>query len=287
VYYPNSHHDVCQQVALTLLDPKAFGLAYVPEMQIFYATNRAFSTSDPSKQFAGYAKTYNVVIDLVLTETAGMADIVLPDLSYLESWHFAPTRWTPNSKHTAIRQPLTNAYNIPMDAWAVMWDLAKRLGFQAKYVENMNKEWKNKKVMFDPAKDYTAKEAVAVLWEDATEKPLEYAIEHGFKGKHVDTQHRYLDGVEKQFKGPGKPKMKLYADQLVGSYEKVVKTVKDNKIKNLDIKQYKVAMSPLPLKEHAFPTPHREAKGYPIYLMTYKRMYTQTIAIFGFLPPII
>ncbi len=153
VYFPNAHHNVCQQVAHTLLDPKAFGLAYVPEMQIFYATNRAFSTSDALKQFEGYAKTYNVVIDLVLTETAGMADIVLPDLSYLESWHFAPTRWTPNSKHTAIRQPLTNAYNIPMDAWAVMWDLAKRVGFTEKYVEGMNKEWKTDKVKFDPAKD--------------------------------------------------------------------------------------------------------------------------------------
>ena len=67
--------------------------------------------------------------------------------------------------------------------------------------------------------------------------------------------------------------MKLYADQLLGSYEQVAKTVKEKKIKNIDLKQYKVALSPLPLKEHAFPTPHREAKGYPIYLITYKRMY--------------
>jgi anaerobic selenocysteine-containing dehydrogenase len=273
LYFPHATHNVCQQVALTLLDPKAYGLPYVPEMQIFYATNRVFSTADPAKQFEGYAKTYNVVIDLVLTETAGMADIVLPDLSYLESWHFAPTRWTPNSKHTAIRQPLVNAYNIPMDAWAVLWDLAKRIGFQKEYVEGMNKQWKTDKVKFDPAKEYTAKEAVAVLWEDKTGKPLDYAIEHGFKGKHVDTQHRYLDGVEKQFKGPGKPKMNLYADQLLGSYEKIAKTVKEKKVKNLDLKYYKVAMSPLPLKEHAAPTPHKEAKGYPIFLMTYKRMY--------------
>lgn len=273
VYFPHSHHNVCQQVAHTLLDPKAYGLPYEPEMQIFYATNRAFSTADALKQFDGYAKTFNVVIDLVLTETASMADIVLPDLSYLESWHFAPTRWTPNSKHTAIRQPLVNAYNIPHDAWSTMWELAKRVGFQKEYVEGMNKEWKTDKVKFDPAKDYTAKEAVAVLWEDKTGKPLDYAIEHGFKGKHVDTEHRYLEGVEKQFKGPGKPKMKLYADQLVGSYNKIAKTVKEQKIKNLDLAYYKVALSPIPLKEHAVPTPHKKAEDYPIYLMTYKRMY--------------
>jgi anaerobic selenocysteine-containing dehydrogenase len=128
-------------------------------------------------------------------------------------------------------------------------------------------------VTFDPTKEYTPKEAVAVLWEDATGTPLDYAIEHGFKGKHVDTEHRYLEGVEKQFKGPGKPKMKLYADQLVGSYNTIAKTVKEHQIKNLDLAYYKTALSPLPLKEHAIPTPHKNAEDYPIYLMTYKRMY--------------
>ncbi|MCM8804445.1 MAG: molybdopterin oxidoreductase, partial [Candidatus Omnitrophica bacterium] len=40
-----------------------------------------------------------------------------------------------------------------------------------------------------------------------------------------------------------------------------------------------IVYSPLPLKEHAFPTPHRKRdyKEYPFYLITYKRMYrTQT-----------
>ncbi len=273
VYFPHATHNVCQQVAHTLLDPKAYGLPYTPEMQIIYATNRVFSTSDAKKQLEGFATLYNVVIDLVLTETASLADIVLPDLSYLESWHYAPTRWTPNSSHKAIRQPLVNAYDIPYDAWATMWELAKRVGFQKEYVEGMNKQWKNKTIMFDPAKEYTAKEAVAVLWEDATGTPLDYAVEHGFKGKHVDTEHRYLEGIEKQFKGAGKPKMKLYADQLVASYKKVAETVEANTITNLDLPYYKVAMSPIPLAAHAVPTPHKNAEEYPVYLLTYKQMY--------------
>ena len=273
VYFPHATHNVCQQVAYTLLDPGAYGLPYEPEMQMFYGTNRAFSTADALKQFEGYAKTYNVVIDLVLTETASMADIALPDLSYLECWHFAPTRWTPDSKHSAIRQPLVNAYDIPFDAWALLWDLSKRLGFQQEYVEQMNEKWKTETVRFDPAKEYTAKEAVAVLWEDATGLPLEYAIEHGFKGKHVDTEHRYLSGVEKQFKGPGKPKMKFYADQLVASYKQVVETVQEHGIGNLDLAYYEMAMSPLPLPAHGSPTGHKDADDYPVYLMTYKRMY--------------
>ncbi len=273
VYFPNGHHDVCQQVQYTVLDPKAYGLGYQPEMQIFFATNRPMSTSEPMKQLEGMKKTYNVVIDIVNTETAQFADLVLPDLTYLEAWHFSPTRWTPNRKHTAIRQPMTNVYNIPHDACSVLWELAKRLGLRDAYVENLNKQWGNKDKLFEKGRDYTPREFVEVLWEDKAHKPFQYALDNAFTGKKVDTKARYLSGLEAKCKGAGKPRMKLYADQLVETYAKVKKTVQDNKITNIDLAQYKVAYSPIPLKDHAFPTPHRDAKDFPLYLITHKRMY--------------
>jgi len=273
VYFPHGHHDVCQQVQYTVNDPKAYGLGYTPEMQIFFATNRPFSTSDALKQLDGMKKTYNVVIDIVNTETCQFADLVLPDLTYLEAWHFSPTRWTPNRKHTAIRQPLTNAYNIPHDATSVLWELAKRLGLRDAYVENLNKQWGNKTKMFEKGRDYTPQEMVQLLWEDKAGKPFQYALDNGFTGKKVDTKDRYLNGLEAKCKGAGKPRIKLYADQLVEGYAKVEKTVKANNITNIDLANYKVAYSPLPLKEHAFPTPHREAKDFPLFLITHKRMY--------------
>jgi anaerobic selenocysteine-containing dehydrogenase len=49
--------------------------------------------------------------------------------------------------------------------------------------------------------------------------------------------------------------------------------VKANNITNIDLAQFKIAYSPIPTKDHAFPTPHREAKDYPLYLITHKRMY--------------
>ncbi|RMG39016.1 MAG: twin-arginine translocation signal domain-containing protein [Gammaproteobacteria bacterium] len=273
VYFPHATHNVCQQVAHTLLDPEAYGLPYKPEMQIFFATNRAFSTSDALKQFEGYAKTYNVVIDIVLTETASMADIVFPDLTYLEAWQFSPTRWTPVSGHTAIRQPMTNVYNIPLDAWGIIWELAKRVGIRDEYAKAINAKFKLKKHTFKTGRDYTSRDAVQILWEEKTGKPFSYALEHAFVGKRLSTEERYLHGVEKVYKGPGKPKMKLYADQLVDSFAKVKATVEKHGIRNLDLDHYRIALSPLPRKEHAFPTPHREARDYPFYLMTYKRMY--------------
>lgn len=273
VYYPHGHHDVCQQVQYTVNDPKAYGLGYAPEVQIFFATNRPMSTSDALKQLDGMKKTWNVVIDIVNTETCQFADLVLPDLTYLEAWHFSPTRWTPNRRHTAIRQPLANVYNIPHDATSVLWELAKRLGLRDVYAENLNRQWGLKEHVFEKGRDYTPREMVEVIWEDKAHKPFQYAMDHGFIGKQVGIKDRYLSGLEAKLKGSGKPRMKLYADQLVESYAKVKKTVEENKITNINLDQYKLAYSPLPLKEHAFPTPHREAKDFPLYLITHKRMY--------------
>ena len=273
VYFPHGHHDVCQQVQYTVRDPKAYGLPYEPVMQIFFATNRPFSTSDATKQLEGLKKTYNVVIDIVNSETCQFADLVLPDLTYLESWHFSPTRWTPSRKHVAIRQPVANVYNIPYDAQTILWELAKRLGLRDAYVDNLNKQWGLKDKLFEQGRDYTSQEMVSVLWEDKAHKPFEYALEHGFSGKQLDVKARYLSGLEAKCKGAGKPRMKLYADQLVESYQKVEKTVKEHGIKNIDLAAYRIAYSPIPIKEHAFPTPHREAADYPLYLITHKRMY--------------
>lgn len=273
VYFPHGHHDVCQQVQYTVLDPKAYGLGYTPEMQIFFATNRPMSTSDPMKQLEGMKKTYNVVIDIVNTETCQFADLVLPDLTYLEAWHFAPTRWTPNRKHTAIRQPMANVYNLPHDAMSTLWELAKRLGLRDAYVDNLNKNWGLKEHKFEKGRDYTPREMVEVLWTEKAHKPFQYALDNGFTGKKVDTRARYFSELEAKMKGVGKPRMKLYVDQLVEGFAKVEKTVKANNIANIDLAQFKTAYSPVPLTEHAFPTPHREAKDYPLHLITHKRMY--------------
>ena len=72
---------------------------------------------------------------------------------------------------------------------------------------------------------------------------------------------------------PARPKIKLYADQLIDTYYKVEGIAKKNNLTNIDLPKYKIAYSPLPNKDHAFPTPHREATDYPFYVITHKRMY--------------
>jgi molybdopterin-containing oxidoreductase family molybdopterin binding subunit len=273
VFFPYANHHIAQTPCLTVQDPKAFALPYTPEMQVFYGTNRPVSIPDSWKQFEGLRKTFNVVIDVVMSESAWYADIVLPDKAYLEAWHFAPTRGTPDASHIAIRQPMVNPFNLEHDAYTIMWELMKRLNLRDKYIEEINKAWGLKDVTFQAGRDYNTREGVEVIWADKTKKDFLVAIEQGFVGSKKNTKAKYLSGVEAKFKGPGQAKMKFYADQLIDSYYKVEEIAKKNNLANIELAKYKIAYSPLPTKEHAFPTPHREAGNYPLYVITHKRMY--------------
>jgi molybdopterin-containing oxidoreductase family molybdopterin binding subunit len=273
VFFPYSNHDIAQQPNITAIDPKPWGLQYAPAVQIFYATNRPVSVTNAWQQFEGLAKTFNVVIDVLMTETAWYADIVLPDKTYLESWHFAPTRSTPDASHSAIRRPMTNPYNLEHDAFSILWELAKRLGVRDSYAAACNKRWGLKEVTFKTGRDYTAREAVEIIWTDKTKKDFKVALEQGFVGKKNDAKAKYLSGIEARLKGPGKPKMKLYADQLIGTYEKIAGIAQKEGLTRIDPAAYKVALAPLPTTDHALPAPHREAKEFPLYVITHKRMY--------------
>lgn len=272
IYYPYSFLGVAQQMQNSMHDPEAYGLNYKPEMQFFYATNRSFSCAEPQKQFETLSKTFNVVIELFMSETAWYGDIVLPDITYLESWHLSQTRWTVGATHHAIRQPVTNAYNLPHDGFSIIWELAKRTGIRDRYIEQLNEKWGLKENKLETGRDYTAREVVEILWHSKTKKDFGYALEHAFLGNHENTKERYLSGVESKFKGTDKPKMKFYADQLVTSMVKVQKTVTQHKIKNIDLANHKLAMSPLPVREHAKPSGHR-VDNMPFYLITYKVSY--------------
>ncbi|MBI4984769.1 MAG: molybdopterin-dependent oxidoreductase [Rhodocyclales bacterium] len=274
VFHPNSHHNIGQQTHITLLDPQSWGLPYVPEMQIFYGTNRAFSTSNAWQQFAGLAKTFNVVIDIQMTETAWYSDVVLPDKTYLEVWHNCPAKTHPDMGGiVAIRQPMTDPFKLEHDAFSIFFELAKRVDIRDKYMEASNKRWGLKEIKFKPGRDYTPREAAEVIWADKAKKDFAYAMAHGFVAKQKNVHDKYQHGVDPVFKGAGKPKMKLYGDQLVATYEKVEKIAKANNLQRIDLAKYRIAYAPLPTKDHAFPTPHREAKDFPFYLITHKLMH--------------
>lgn len=176
-----------------------------------------------------------------------------------------------------------NTYNIPYQNLEIMFELAKRADFYDEFLEKINSKFKFKNPKFEKGKNYDAKSAFDVLWRNKTGQPIEQGMRDGFYGKFVDVEERYLEGAEAKFKGAGKPKMHLYCEELVHTKEKVLSLIKQHEnIKNVlaewyedsDVeKRVETNLSPIPKKEHAYPTPHRKASGYPLYLITFKRIY--------------
>ncbi len=283
VFLPHATHDVAQQALLTILEPQKYGIDYEPEMQIFFATNRPFSASLGEKQFEGLAKTFNVVIDITMSETAWYADVVFPDRTYLEAYGYYGGRWVPHARHNTLHYPIVNVYNIPYQNLEIMFELAKRAGFYDEFLEKINEKFKFKDPKFEKGRNYDARAAIDILWRNKTGQPIEQGIRDGFYGKFVGVEERYLKGAEAKFRGPGKPKMHLYCEELIYTKEKVIELANQNEnIKNVFREWYEdddveriveVNLSPIPRKEHAYPTPHKKAEDYPFYLITFKRIY--------------
>ncbi|RMF15320.1 MAG: molybdopterin oxidoreductase, partial [Gammaproteobacteria bacterium] len=192
-----------------------------------------------------------------------------------------------DTDHKAIRQPVVKerVYGVKYSAQEFFLEMAKRVGFYEDYIKNINKNFKLKKYALDPKNpNITPRDYVRAVWQETTGKPWDYALEHAFVGKHKKPADMYHHGIEKHYKGPGKPKINLYADQLLGTFDKVAETKRKHNIAAIDLDKYKVALSPIPRKEHGFPTPHREAKDYPLYLTTYKRMYRNQAGNMAFNP---
>jgi anaerobic selenocysteine-containing dehydrogenase len=283
VFLPHATHDVAQQALPTVLEPEKYGIEYKPEVQMFFATNRPFSASETLKQFDGLEKTFNVIIDIAMNETAWYADIVFPDKTYLEAFGYYGGRWVPHARHYTLHYPIVNAYGIPYQNLEIMFEIAKRAGFYDDFLEQINKKFKFKDPKFEKGKDYDARAAIEILWRNKTGQPIEQGIRDGFYGKFVGVDERYLKEAEAKFKGPGKLKMHFYCEELVFTKEKVIELMRQHeKIRRVFEEWYEssdvekvveLSLSPYPRKEHAYPTPHLKAGDYPLYLITFKRMY--------------
>ncbi len=286
-FFPHATHDVAQQALFTVPEPSKYGINYTPEMQIFFATNRPFSTSKAELQLEGLKNTYNVAIEISMSETAWFADIVLPDKTYLEAYGYYGGRWVPHARHHTLHYPIVNTYNIPYQNIEILVELAKRAGFltgSGGFLDKINAEYKFSNPNLDINKtDYTAEQLMDVLWRNKTGQSIDEGKKKGFGGeKFVTVDERYLKGVEAKFKGAGKAKIHFYCDELVGT--KNVLLTKLNNVKEVFKEWYEVTdgelnslietkLSPLPRKDHAYPVSYRKSTNYPYYLITFKRMY--------------
>ncbi len=102
-----------------------------PELYMVYCHNPVYSNGDCNQNARIYGDTkkipFLVAIDVALSETSELADLVLPDTTYLERWTCETGRAPKGIAEYYIRQPLTEPLGESRNFVDVACDLAARL----------------------------------------------------------------------------------------------------------------------------------------------------------------
>ena len=112
-----------------VLNPEKYGFDFQPEALIIEHSNPMWNLSATNKVMEVFRKLkFIVAIDIVLNESTDWADIVLPDLSYLES-HLLVCIEPPMVTGHVYRRPVVEALYDGRDASDIFSELAERIGF--------------------------------------------------------------------------------------------------------------------------------------------------------------
>jgi anaerobic selenocysteine-containing dehydrogenase len=112
-----------------ILEPERFGYDFQPEALIIEHSNPMWNLSQTPKVMEVFEKLkFIVAIDIVLNESTDWADIVLPDLSYLESDLLICIEPPMVTGHV-YRRPVVEPLYDSRDATDILSDLAERIGF--------------------------------------------------------------------------------------------------------------------------------------------------------------
>ena len=146
-YPPDSAHlaefypigfDPGQLCAETLLDPKKFGLDFIPEALLIYHSNPLWNMPGTEKIREILKRLdFIVAIDVLINESTEWADIVLPDHSYLESYMLNCLEAPAVTGH-CLRQPVIEPLYNTRDAVDILTELAERIGFLDNWNDLLN-----------------------------------------------------------------------------------------------------------------------------------------------------
>ncbi len=155
-----------------LLDPKLYNLPYNPEMLIVCRSNPMMSTINPGTVEQALKKIpFIVAFAFNIDETTEMADIVFPDAHYLErldAFTNAPYEFIAAGMgewNFMIRQPAVEPPAGVKHWMEVMFDLARRVGFQ----EDLNAMMNQSLPLKDP---YALEIHKNYSWNDITDRWL-------------------------------------------------------------------------------------------------------------------
>ncbi|HDH51668.1 MAG TPA: DMSO reductase, partial [Nitrospirae bacterium] len=285
VAYPN--HGVCQQVLPMIKDGKAGR----PEIYMWYCHNPVYVNGDnqgnrevlKDEKMIPFTVTSNIVYD----ESSKLADMILPDATYLERWDWEDMVSPNQVPEYYIRQALIKPLGEARDLGDVVIELAEKMGMplgvgstKEEYVKKSH-EMTAKAVKGFPGFDYMKKHGV---WHDPNAKPKYYSHKKEIKadklkdaildeatGVYWNPKKAHAKNPEKGY-AETKKAYKGYVGQKIG--EKVYKSFPPDKVnKSGYLELYsallkKKGFAPLPTY---YPIPeHEKMKPDELHLTTYK-----------------
>lgn len=278
IAYPS--HGVCQQVLPMIKDGKAGR----PEIYMWYCYNPVYVNGDnqgnidvlKDEKMLPFTVTSNIVYD----ESSKLADMILPDATYLERWDWEDMVDPNQIGEHYIRQALVKPLGEAKDFGDTCCDLAERMGIplgvksKEEFVKTSH-EMTAKAVKGFPGFDYMKKHGV---WHDPNAKPKYYS--HKKEVKAADLKGAILDEATGVYwKGKAgedytttKGSAKKYVGQKIG--DKVYKSFPPDKLSKsgyLELYSGLLKLKGYPALPTYVPIPaHEKIKSNELILTTYK-----------------
>ena len=176
--YPFAH----ETITTGIREATITGMPYPIKGWFTYATNLLHALPNDQETIRAMQNLdLMVVVDVIPSETAGWADVVLPESVYLERHDDLNVEWF-REPFVAIRQPAVASPHDQKPGWWIALQLANKLGLEAYF------PWKN-------AEEYLEKRVTAagLSWDELKEKGI-------IRGQHQPIY--YSEGVPAEFPTP-------------------------------------------------------------------------------------
>lgn len=109
-----------------VLEPERYGIPFQPEALLIYHTNPVMSSGEPEMVMRAMAKLFVVDITLHMDETAELADVILPESSFLERYNLVNLE--SDSVGLQVAQPVVGPIHDTREGMDILIDLADRSG---------------------------------------------------------------------------------------------------------------------------------------------------------------
>lgn len=251
--------------AENVLNPEQWGFDFQPEALIIEHSNPMWNLSATNKVVDVFKKlNFIVAIDIVLNESTDWADIVLPDLSYLESDLLVCIEPPMVTGHV-YRRPVIKPLYDGRDATDILTDLADRIGFLPNWNGLLNfTTYLTPENFLDPNTKYTNLEITDRMAKSlyGPEMGLEWFQANGHTTRLQTPEEMYLPFATKGLRIP------LYFNFMKETGDGLAQKMKDGGIE-WDTSSY----LPVPVWRDHHPL-HNMPPEYDLYAFAFKECQT-------------